>query len=197
MAVKLRLQRHGSKKRPFYFIVAAHQTVTRDGNFIEKVGTYNPLTVPATIEMNRERAYYWLSNGAIPTNTVDRILTFKGVKFYKHLMRGVKLGLFDQAAAEAKFEKWIEEHDKSVADKKEKHKTAKAEIRIAQQAPVKKVEEAAPVIEETPVVEETPVEEAAPVAEEVAVEAEAPVAEAPAAEAAPEASAKEETPAAE
>src|SRR5690606_16254048 len=99
MAVKLRMQRHGSKKRPFYFIVAANSTALRDGKFIEKIGTYNPLTVPATIRIDRDKALNWLNKGAQPTNTVRRILSFKGVLYMKHLMRGVSLGLFDEATA--------------------------------------------------------------------------------------------------
>jgi small subunit ribosomal protein S16 len=142
MAVKIRLQRHGAKRRPFYFIVAAHNTVTRDGNFIEKLGTYNPLTVPATIVLNRERSLYWLNEGAIPSDTVDRILSFKGVKFMKHLQRGVKLGLFDEATAKAKFETWDATHETEVSARREGHKKAKADAKHAlEQVMVKKVEE--------------------------------------------------------
>jgi small subunit ribosomal protein S16 len=192
MATKLRLQRHGGKKRPFYFIVAAHTTVTRDGKFIEKLGTYNPLTVPATIELNRDRALYWLDNGAVPTDTVNRILSFKGVKFLKHLIRGVKLGLFDKETALAKFDKWNETHESEVSTRREAHKKAKHDIKVAAMAPiVKKVEEvAAPVVEEAaPVAEEAaPVVENAPVADTAAPEAEATQ------EAAPEAAAPEATP---
>ena len=104
MAVKIRLQRHGSKKRPFYFIVVADGRSPRDGKFIQKVGTYNPLTVPATIQLDRQKALEWLNKGAQPTDTVRRILSFKGVLYLKHLLRGVKLGLFDEAAAMAKFQ---------------------------------------------------------------------------------------------
>jgi small subunit ribosomal protein S16 len=178
MATKLRLQRHGGKKRPFYFIVAAHTTVTRDGKFIEKLGTYNPLTVPATIEINRERALYWLDNGAVPTDTVNRILSFKGVKFLKHLMRGVKLGLFDHDAAMAKFDKWNESHEETVGTRREAHKKAKHDVKVAAMAPIaKKVEEkAAPVVEEASA---TAAEEATADAQEapVAEAHEAPVAE--------------------
>ena len=85
MSVKIRLQRHGSKKRPFYFIVVANSVAPRDGKFIEKLGTYNPLSVPATVRISRERALHWLQRGAQPTNTVRRILSFKGVLYLKHL----------------------------------------------------------------------------------------------------------------
>ncbi|WP_118951207.1 30S ribosomal protein S16 [Taibaiella helva] len=142
MAVKLRMQRHGSKKRPFYFIVAANSTSPRDGKFIEKLGTYNPLTVPATIRINNERALDWLHKGAQPTNTVRRILSFKGVLYMKHLMRGVSLGLFDEKTANEKFEKWNAEHEQLVAKREEAHRKHKQEKRhsVAQES-VRRVEE--------------------------------------------------------
>ena len=111
MAVKMRLQRHGSKKRPFYFIVVADSRSPRDGKFIQKLGSYNPLTVPATIQVDRQKALEWLHKGAQPTDTVRRILSFKGVLYLKHLLRGVSLGLFDEAAAMEKFTKLSSEHD--------------------------------------------------------------------------------------
>jgi small subunit ribosomal protein S16 len=187
MSVRIRLQRHGAKKRPFYYIVVANATSRRDGKFIEKLGTYNPLTVPATVQINRERALDWLHKGAEPTHTVNRILSFKGVLFMKHLMRGVKLGLFDEATAMQKFETWNATHETQMLAKMDSHKKAKAASR--QQPIIKKVEA---VVEEAPVVvEEAPAVEEAPVAE--APVAEAPVVEAPAAEA----PAADETPAAE
>ena len=114
MPVKIRLQRHGSKKRPFYFIVVADGRSPRDGKFIQKLGTYNPLTVPATIQVDRQRALDWLHKGAQPTDTVRRILSFKGVLYLKHLLRGVQLGLFDEATAMEKFTKWSTEHDAQI-----------------------------------------------------------------------------------
>lgn len=140
MAVKIRLQRHGSKKRPFYFIVVADARAPRDGKFIQKLGTYNPLTVPATIELDRQKALEWLHKGAQPTDTVRRILSFKGVLYLKHLLRGVKLGLFDEAAAMVKFQKWHEEHEAQVKRKNDAHKAEKRERRAYKPA-VKKVEE--------------------------------------------------------
>ena len=173
MAVKMRLQRHGSKKRPFYFIVVADGRAPRDGKFIQKIGTYNPLTVPATIQLDRQKALEWLNKGALPTDTVHRILSFKGVLYLKHLLRGVKLNLFDEATAMAKFETWFAEHEANVASKNDAHKKAQAAKKVY-----------------VPVVKK--------VAEPIA---EAPVAEAPVAEAEPvvadEAHAAEETPAAE
>ena len=110
----MRLQRHGSKKRPFYFIVIADARAPRDGKFIQKVGTYNPLTVPATVQLDRQKALEWLHKGAQPTDTVRRILSFKGVLYLKHLLRGVGLGLFDEATAMEKFQVWHTEHETQV-----------------------------------------------------------------------------------
>ncbi len=129
MAVKMRLQRHGSKKRPFYFIVVADARSPRDGKFIQKLGSYNPLTVPATIQIDRQKALEWLHKGAQPTDTVRRILSFKGVLYLKHLLRGVTLGLFDEAAAMEKFTKWSSEHDLEFAKKQESNKRARPNSR--------------------------------------------------------------------
>jgi small subunit ribosomal protein S16 len=138
MAVKMRLQRHGSKKRPFYFIVVADGRAPRDGKFIQKLGTYNPLTVPATIQVDRQKALDWLQKGAQPTDTVRRILSFKGVLYLKHLLRGVSLGLFDEAGAMEKFTAWMAEHDSNVARRQGAHKKARNDSR--NQPVVKKVE---------------------------------------------------------
>jgi len=172
MAVKIRLQRHGSKKRPFYFIVAANSTSPRDGKFIEKLGTYNPLTVPATVRINNERALDWLNKGAQPTNTCRRILSFKGVLYMKHLMRGVSLGLFDEKAAQEKFEQWNAGHEQLVAQREETHRKHKSEKRhkVAQES-IRLVEEknaakaaaaqatATETAEEAPAADETPAAE--------------------------------------
>ena len=141
MAVKIRLQRHGSKKRPFYFIVVADARAPRDGKFIQKIGTYNPLTVPATIQLDRQKALEWLHKGAEPTDTVRRILSFKGVLFLKHLLRGVKLGLFDEATAMVKFQKWHEEHEVTIKRRNEEHKKSQRARRPGQ-APARRVERA-------------------------------------------------------
>jgi len=125
MPVKIRLQRHGSKKRPFYFIVVADGRAPRDGKFIQKLGTYNPLTIPATIQLDRQRALDWLNKGAQPTDTVRRILSFKGVLYLKHLLRGVKLGLFDEATAMDKFQKWHGEHEAHVRKRQEESMRAR------------------------------------------------------------------------
>jgi len=140
MSVKLRLQRHGSKKRPFYFIVVADARAPRDGKFIQKVGTYNPLTVPATIQLDRQKALEWLHKGAEPTDTVRRILSFKGVLYLKHLLRGVKLGLFDEATAMTKFQAWHEEHEANIRRRNEEHRQKRRNSRQQYTPPVRKVE---------------------------------------------------------
>ncbi|MBI1341561.1 MAG: 30S ribosomal protein S16 [Terrimonas sp.] len=137
MPVKIRLQRHGSKKRPFYFIVVADGRSPRDGKFIQKLGTYNPLTVPATISLDRQKALEWLNKGAQPTDTVRRILSFKGVLYLKHLLRGVKLGLFDDATAMEKFQKWHSEHEAHVKKRQEEAYRAK---RARRNPPVRRTE---------------------------------------------------------
>jgi small subunit ribosomal protein S16 len=165
MSVKIRLQRHGSKKRPFYFIVAANSTSPRDGKFIEKLGTYNPLTIPATVNIDRERALHWMNEGAQPTNTCRRILSFKGVLYMKHLMRGVTLGLFDEQAARQKFEDWNGQHEQLVAQRDEAHRKHKTEKRHAVvKESVQKVEEKMA----ARAASAKPAEEAAPAADETA-----------------------------
>ena len=119
MPVKIRLQRHGSKKRPFYFIVVADARSPRDGKFIQKLGTYNPLTTPATVQLDRQKAMDWLHKGAQPTDTVRKILSYKGVLYLKHLLRGVSLGLFDEATAMTKFQSWHSEHEAKIRKRQE------------------------------------------------------------------------------
>ena len=119
MPVKIRLQRHGSKKRPFYFIVVADARSPRDGKFIQKLGTYNPLTTPATVQLDRQKAMDWLHKGAQPTDTVRKILSYKGVLYLKHLLRGVSLGLFDEATAMTKFQSWHTEHEQQIRKRQE------------------------------------------------------------------------------
>ncbi len=132
MPVKIRLQRHGSKKRPFYFIVVADARSPRDGKFIQKLGTYNPLTMPATIQLDRQRALDWLNKGAQPTDTVRKLLSHKGVLYLKHLLRGVKLGLFDDATAMEKFQKWHSEHE---AQMQQRQEAAMRERRVRRNPP--------------------------------------------------------------
>ncbi len=106
MAVKLRLARHGRKSSPFYYIVAADSRTPRDGKFIERIGSYNPKTNPATIELDFDKALNWVMNGAQPTDTVSRILSYKGVLMKKHLLEGVRKGAFDEAEANKRFTAW-------------------------------------------------------------------------------------------
>lgn len=188
MAVKLRLQRRGRSKAPFYHIVVADARFPRDGRFIEKLGTYNPLTIPATIELDRDLAYDWLVKGAQPTDTVRAILRFKGVLYKKHLADGVKKGALTAEQAEAKLNAWIEQKESGIAKRREesaeKQRRHVAAVDGSPKAKAKPVV-VAPVVEEAaaPVVEEvteaqTAVEEAAPVVEEVVAEATAAVEEA-------------------
>ena len=140
MPVKIRLQRHGSKKRPFYFIVVADARAPRDGKFIQKIGTYNPLTVPASVQLDRQKALDWLHKGAQPTDTVRRILSYKGVLYLKHLLRGVKLGLFDDAAAMDKFQKWHGEHEIQMKKRQEENRKARPGRRGPGGPPMRRVE---------------------------------------------------------
>lgn len=119
MSVKIRLQRHGKKGKPFYHIVIADARASRDGKFIEKIGTYNPITNPAVIELNVDAAVKWLNNGAQPTDTARAILSYKGVLYKRHLQGGVAKGAFDQEAADSKFATWLEGKDQQVLGKKD------------------------------------------------------------------------------
>ena len=126
MATKIRLQRHGRKNYAFYPIVIADSRAPRDGRFIERIGSYNPNTNPATITLNFERALYWVNVGAQPTDTVRSILSNEGVLMMKHLQGGVKKGAFDEAEARRRFEAWkankqakVDKLKATMADKKE------------------------------------------------------------------------------
>ena len=131
MAVKIRLQRHGHKDYAFYPIVIADSRAPRDGRFIERIGSYNPNTNPATISLNFERALYWLNVGAQPTDTVRNILSREGVMLMKHLQGGVKKGAFDQAEAERRFNAWK-------AEKNAKLEAVKNKVREDKRAAAKK-----------------------------------------------------------
>ncbi len=222
MAVKLRLQRHGKKGKPFFHIVAADARAPRDGKFIERVGSYNPNTNPATIVMDNEKALNWLTNGAQPTDTVRAILSYTGVLMRQHLQKGVLKGAISQEEADKRMETWTNDKTAKVESKvstlvksKEdaKSKSLKHE-REVNQARLKAMTNAAAEASEEAAAAARPIaEEAAPVAEvtapvveatieapvvEAAIEApvaETPVAEAPVAEAAIEAPAVEEVPA--
>lgn len=118
MAVKIRLQRHGKKDAAFFHVVAADGRAPRDGAFIEKLGTYNPNTNPATIDLNFEGALKWLMDGAEPTETCRAILSYKGVLMKKHLLDGVKKGALTEAQVEERFAKWVDAKTGKISDKK-------------------------------------------------------------------------------
>ncbi len=117
MAVKLRLARHGRKNKPYYHIIVADSRTPRDGRYIERIGAYNPVTNPATIELDFDKALEWLMKGAQPTDTVKRILSYKGVLMKKHLLEGVKKGAFSEIEAEKRFEAWLDEKEKKISSK--------------------------------------------------------------------------------
>jgi small subunit ribosomal protein S16 len=129
MPVKIRLQRHGKKGKPFYWIVAADSRSKRDGRYLEKLGTYNPNTNPALIDLNVDASVTWLDHGAQPTETARRILSYKGVLMKHHLKGGVRKGALTEEQAEAKFQAWMEEKAQKVADKSEGLEKQKAESR--------------------------------------------------------------------
>ncbi|NLA24465.1 MAG: 30S ribosomal protein S16 [Bacteroidales bacterium] len=114
MSVKIRLARHGRKGYAYYHIVVADSRAPRDGRFIERIGSYNPNTDPATIDLNFDKALDWLQKGAQPTNTCRLILSYRGVLLKKHLLEGVKKGAFDEQEAEARFQKWLNEKQAKV-----------------------------------------------------------------------------------
>ena len=114
MSTRIRLQRHGKKNQPFYHIVVADGRAPRDGRFIEKLGTYNPLTNPATIDINFDRAVEWVANGAQPSDTVRRILSYKGVLLRHHLQVGVQKGAISQEQADVKFNAWLQEKEAKI-----------------------------------------------------------------------------------
>lgn len=197
MSVKIRLQRHGKKQKPFYWIVAADARSKRDGKYLEKIGTYNPNTNPATIELNLDQAVQWLHNGAQPTDTAKAILSYKGALLKHHLDGGIRKGALTQEQADAKLAKWLEEKAGKVTAKTEGLSKAQADakakaLKAEKAANDKRAAAAAEAAKAEEVVEEVAVEEteAPEVAAEVAVEetpaAEVATEEAPAAEEASE-----------
>ena len=214
MPVKIRLQRHGKKGKPFYWVVAADARAKRDGRYLEKIGTYNPNTNPATVNINVDTAIKWLENGAQPTDTARTLLSYRGVMLKHHLNGGVRKGAHTQEEADAKFEAWATEKEakiqakvegltKAEVDERAKALAAEKEVNEKRIADAKAVEEEAIAAEAAAKAEaeaEAAAEEAteeAPAAEEATEDAaeDAPAAEAPAAEATEEAA--EDAPAAE
>lgn len=141
MPVKIRLQRHGKKGKPFYWVVAADSRSKRDGKFLEKIGTYNPNTNPATIDINLDSAVKWLHNGAQPTDTARAILSYKGALLKHHLDGGVAKGALTQEQADAKLNAWLEEKAGKVDAKKQGLSTAQADAKAKALAAEKKVNE--------------------------------------------------------
>jgi small subunit ribosomal protein S16 len=203
MATKLRLQRHGRKGKPFFHLVAADERAKRDGRFIEKLGVYDPNTNPATIEINFDKTLDWVMKGAVPTDTVRALLSYKGIMYKKHLLGGVSKGAFTEAEADKRFDAWLGEKADKIqgkADQLVKDANADAAKRLAAEK-VKNEKTAAAVaakntpVEEAPVAEETTEEVAAEVStEEAPVTEEAPAVEAPAEEVKVEEPVAEEAP---
>ncbi len=189
MPVKIRLQRHGKKGKPFYWVVAADSRSKRDGKYLEKLGTYNPNTNPATIDLNLESAVQWLHNGAQPTDTARAILSYKGALLKHHLDGGVRKGALTQEQADAKLAAWLESKVAKVDAKKDGLSKAKADAKAQALKAEKEVNEK----RANAAVEAAAAAVAEEAAEEAAVEA---VAE-EAAEVVAEETAAEEAPAAE
>ncbi len=153
MPVKIRLQRHGKKGKPFYWIVAADSRAKRDGKYLEKLGTYNPNTNPATIDLNVDGAVKWLQNGAQPTDTAKGLLSYKGALLKNHLAGGVRKGALTEEQAEAKFTAWLEDKTGKVDSKKDDLAKADADAKAKALEAEKAVNDArvaaaAPVVEE-------------------------------------------------
>ncbi len=193
MPVKIRLARHGRKRRAFYYIVAADSRAPRDGRYIERIGSYNPNTDPATIDLNFDKAVGWLQNGAVPTDTCRAILSYKGVLYKNHLLKGITKGALTEEEAENKFNTWMKDKEqkiqakvdnlknKSKADKESRLKieeeinNARAEELAAKQIPVteEEVERAEEIVAEETVTEEVAAEDVVtekPAAEKVEAE---------------------------
>jgi small subunit ribosomal protein S16 len=192
MPVKIRLARHGRKRNAYYHVVVADSRAPRDGRYIERIGSYNPNTNPATIELDFDKALTWLSNGAQPTDTARAILSYKGVMMKKHLLEGVKKGAFNEAEAEVRFTTWMQSKEAKIQAKVdglasavdadiEKRLDAEKKINEARAAEIAKrksdlaaeIEKANVVVEEPAVEEvvETPAAEVAPSTEEGTKEA--------------------------
>ena len=172
MATKIRLQRNGRKHYAFYSIVIADARAPRDGRFTEKIGTYNPNTDPATVDLNFDRALYWVMVGAQPTDTVRNILSREGVYMKKHLLGGVAKGAFDEAQAEAKFNAWKENKQNGLAMLKAKQEEAKkADAKARLEAEKKINEEIAKKVAEKKAAEAAAKAEAEAATEETAAEA--------------------------
>jgi small subunit ribosomal protein S16 len=173
MAVKIRLARRGRKKLALYDVIVTDARSPRDGKFIEKIGTYNPLTNPATINLNDQKAFEWLMNGAQPSDTVKRMLSYRGIMLRKHLQIGVVKGAVTQEQADSKVAEWITSKEAKIQGKVDTISKAKKEAANARKAAETKVKEArAEAIRKKALVVETAPADAAPA--EAAAEGEAP-----------------------
>jgi small subunit ribosomal protein S16 len=179
MPTKIRLQRRGMKGQPFFHIVIADGRAPRDGRFIEKIGTYNPLTRPADIQLDFDRALYWVKCGAQPTETVEAILKYTGVAYMHHLLKGVTKGAMTEEQAQAKFEAWKQEKDTKIASHSNRVKQeSKAEEKKRLEAEAKVNEAIAKTVAKKRAAEvaaEAKAEDAAEVVTEVATETAAEV----------------------
>ncbi len=188
MPVKIRLQRHGKKGKPFYWIVAADARAKRDGKFLDKLGIYNPNTNPATIELDVDGAVKWLNNGAQPSDTAKRLLSYKGALLKHHLLGGVRKGALTEEQAEEKFNAWVADKDAAIAAKvsglSKEQEAEKAKALAAEKAVNDKRIADAQALEAEAAAEAAAAEEAA--AEEVVAEEATATEEAPAAEEASE-----------
>jgi len=184
MPVKIRLQRHGKKGKPFYWVVAADSRAKRDGRYLEKIGTYDPNINPADVKIDLDKAIIWLEKGAQPTDTARALLSYRGALLKHHLNKGVKKGALTEEEAEKKFDKWLDEKEKKIQNKVEKVKKSlsdkkaeafeaeklardkKAEaIKLAEEKALKELE-----TKEEPAAEEKPAEEQTETKEEPAAE---------------------------
>jgi small subunit ribosomal protein S16 len=173
MPTRIRLQRHGKKHNAFFHIVVADGRAPRDGKFIEKIGTYNPITNPATIELDFDKAVTWMQNGAQPSETCRAILSYKGVLYKHHLLKGVVKGALTAEQVEAKVAQWLTEKTAKIDSKKNKLSSDKNEDkrkRFAAEQAVKEAIAAKVAAKNTPAVEEAPVAEAAAEAPEAPAE---------------------------
>jgi small subunit ribosomal protein S16 len=185
MPVKIRLQRHGKKGKPFYWIVAADARCKRDGRYLEKLGTYNPNTNPATVEVKLDNAVNWLEKGAQPTDTARTLLSYRGVMLKHHLNGGIRKGALSQEDADKKFAAWLEEKEAKIQAKKDGLTQSESELRVKRLADEKAVSDKrlADAAEAEAAAEEAAAETAkAEVSEENTAE---PISEAPDAEEAP------------
>ena len=186
MAVKIRLQRHGKKGNPFYWIVAADSRAKRDGKYLQKLGVYDPNINPARVEINFEEALKWLQNGAIPTNTARTLLSYRGVMLKYHLNKGVLKGALKQEKADKQFQAWLKEKESKISTKQDKiskeiDKSKADKLKLEQEANEKRILDRETALKEAAAKEETPAEEA-PI-EEAAAKEETSTEEAPTGEA--------------